>query len=375
MRNIEIPCIGGDGIGPEVIREGKKVLEAAASIENVRIEWLDFDINAERYLRENKLITDDELEELSKHKAIYFGALGDPRVKPGVLELGVIIKIRTYFDQFVNLRPVKLYPGIKSPIADKNPEDINIYFIRENTEDFYSDLGVISERNTSSISLTLNRKRYRISFDVKAMAEGIDTFSYQLGFLTEFGIERVMRYAFELAKEKNLKKVSTADKANVMPFYGLWRSIFQRVSKYYPNIENEILQADATAMWLVKRPEKFSVVVLPNLFGDIITDLGAAIQGGLGMAAGANINPDGTSMFEPIHGSAPSYKGKNVSNPLATIIAGELMLDFLGMKKASKIIDEKIAEMLTEGKVRTYDIGGNSKTQDVGDELVKKILS
>jgi len=375
MKTISIASIGGDGIGPEVIREGKKVIEAAASLEHINIEWVDYDFGAERYLKSGKLITDDELDELSKFKAIYFGALGDPRVPPGILELGIIIKIRTFFDQYINLRPVKLYPGVETPLKNKTPEDINIYFIRENTEDFYSDLGIkIEKKQDSEISFKLKRQKYSISFHIETKSENIDTFSYQLGFLTQFGVERVFKYAFEMAREKNIKKITTADKANVMPFYGLWREIFKKISENYPEIETENLQADALSMWLIKKPEKFSLVVLPNLFGDILTDLGAAIQGGLGIAPGGNINPEGTSMFEPIHGSAPSYKGKNISNPLATILAGSMMLEFLGLKKASKIIENKVSELLLEGKVRTYDLGGKSKTEDVGNELVKKIL-
>ncbi|MEM4091382.1 MAG: isocitrate/isopropylmalate dehydrogenase family protein [Thermoplasmatales archaeon] len=377
MNKLTIPCIAGDGIGPEVIREGKKVVEAALEMSNIDVEWIDYDIGAERYLKTGKLITEDELEEMKHYPAIYLGAVGDPRIKPGILEQGIIIRMRVFFDQYINLRPVKLYPGVESPLRDKKDTDIHFYIVRENTEDFYSDFGIkLDNGDPHEMNREMKRNMYSINFNVQSSYKGRGKYSYQLGYLTESNCERVFNYSFDLARKKGLKRVITADKANVMPIYDLWREVFDRVSSLNPDIKTDKYFADALSMWFVRKPETLTgVVVLPNLFGDILSDLGAAIQGGLGLAPGGNINPEGTSMFEPIHGSAPSYAGKNVANPIAAILAGSMLLDHVGLSSAANTIQSSVSKLLMEHKFRTYDLGGNSKTSEVGDQIVKIILN
>ncbi|HDM36056.1 MAG TPA: isocitrate/isopropylmalate dehydrogenase family protein [Candidatus Syntrophoarchaeum butanivorans] len=369
----KIPTIPGDGVGPEVIEEGKKVIEAVGDLEGFDIEWIHYDFGADRYLEHGELISEEELKELGQYRAIYLGALGDPRVEPGILELGILLKLRFFFDQYVNLRPVKLLEGVWTPIKDKRPEDIDFIVVRENTEDFYIGIGGRFKGGSSKVHLELIRELYQVKFDLDIETSS-DEIGYQIGVISREGAERVIEYAFNLAERKNMKRVTGIDKANVLSeMYSLWREVFFNVAERYPGIETEFNFIDAAAMWFVKNPEWYRVIVTPNLFGDILTDLGAMIQGGLGLAPGGNINPDGTSMFEPIHGSAPKYKGKNVVNPIATIWAGAMLLEHLGEDRGALRIIEAIKDVLREGKVRTYDLGGNSKTSEVGDEIVKKM--
>lgn len=369
----QIAVIPGDGIGPEVIREGIKVLGAAAeATPGLEFKFVDFPYGANHYLKTGELIPEEGPKQLSKMDAIYLGAVGDPRVKTGILEQGILLKLRFYFEQYVNLRPIKLYPGVPCPLRDKRPEDIDFYVVRENAEDFYVGLGGRC-RGRSKEELEVVRSIYRVKFGLDVDAEG-DEVAYQIGVVSRKGAERAIRYAFELAKRKGKKRVTSVDKANVLThIYSLWREVFERVARDYPDIETEFSFVDAICMWFVKNPEWYQVVVTPNMFGDIITDLGAMIQGGMGLAAGGNINPEGVSMFEPIHGSAPKHAGKNVANPLATILAGQMMLEQLGEQEAANKIEQAIIEVLKEGKVRTYDLGGKSSTSEVGDAVVEKI--
>ena len=373
MTRYRIAVIPGDGIGPEVIREGVKVLRAAAdAVGGVDLDFVEFPFGAEHYLMTKELIPEEALKELSRFDAIYLGALGDPRVPPGVLEQGILLRLRFYFDQYINLRPVKLYQGVPCPLVGKGPEHVNFYVVRENTEDFYVALGGRA-RGSSSAELDLLRSLYEAKFKLDIDIDR-DEIAYQLGVISRRGAERVIRYAFELARRKGKRRVTSVDKANVLSHvYGLWREVFESVARDYPEIETEFAFVDAVSMWFVKNPEWYQVVVTPNMFGDIITDLGAMIQGGLGLAPGGNINPDGVSMFEPIHGSAPKHAGKNVANPIATILAGQMMLEELGEKRAADVVEEAVAAVLREGKVRTYDLGGKSSTSEVGDEVVRKI--
>lgn len=369
----QIAVIPGDGIGPEVIREGIKVLGATAeATPGLEFKFVDFPYGANHYLKTGEIIPEEGLKQLSKMDAIYLGAVGDPRVKTGILEQGILLKLRFYFEQYVNLRPIKLYPGVPCPLRNKRPEDIDFYVVRENAEDFYVGLGGRC-RGRSKEELEVIRSIYRVKFGLDVDAEG-DEVAYQIGVVSRKGAERAIRYAFELAKRKGKKRVTSVDKANVLThIYSLWREVFERVARDYPDIETEFSFVDAICMWFVKNPEWYQVVVTPNMFGDIITDLGAMIQGGMGLAAGGNINPEGVSMFEPIHGSAPKHAGKNVANPLATILAGQMMLEQLGEQEAANKIEQAIIEVLKEGKVRTYDLGGKSSTSEVGDAVVEKI--
>ena len=370
-----IALIPGDGIGPEIIREGKKVIEAASRQYGLEINWIEYPFGTEHYLKTGELLPDSALKEIEDMDAIYFGAIGDPRVKPGILEKEILLKARFYFDQYINLRPIRLYKGVPCPLKDKNPEDINFYVVRENTEDFYIGIGGRFKTRANRDHLEILRKLYKAKIQVDFDLEQEEEMAYQIGLISRAGTQRVIKYAFELAQKKNLKRVTSVDKANVLTdIYGLWREVFEEVSGQYPDIETEFNFVDAITMYFVQKPEWFKVVVTPNMFGDIITDLAAMIQGGLGIAAGGNINPEGISMFEPIHGSAPDIAGKNISNPVATILSGAMMLDHLGEIKAAQAIEDAVEKVLSEGKVRSHDFGGNSSTEEVGDEIVKKMF-
>lgn len=369
-----IALFPGDGIGPEIIKEGKKVIDEAALKYGLEINWTEFPFGAEHYLKTGELLPDSALKEMEDMDAIYLGAVGDPRVKPGILEKEILLKARFYFDQYINLRPIRLYKGVPCPLKDKNPEDINFYVVRENTEDFYIGIGGRFKSKANQDHLEVLRKLYKAKIQVDFNLEPEEEIAYQIGLVSRPGSQRVIKYAFELAKKKNMNKVTSVDKANVLTdIYGLWRDIFEEVSSQYPDIQTEFNFVDAITMWFVRKPEWFKVVVTPNMFGDIITDLGAMIQGGLGIAAGGNINPEGISMFEPIHGSAPKYKGKSIANPIATILAGAMMLDCLGETKVAQAIEDAVEKVLSEGKIRSHDLGGNSSTIEVGDEVVKKL--
>jgi 3-isopropylmalate dehydrogenase len=370
--NYKIPVIEGDGIGPEIIAEGKKVLEAAADKYSFSLEWMHFDLGAEHYLKTGELVSEETLRELGRFPAIYLGAIGDPRVKPGVLEKGVLLAMRFYLDQYVNLRPVKLLEGVWTPLKDKTPKDIDFLVVRENTEDFYIGIGSRAHRGKSHVDFEVKRTLYNIKFglDIDTDSEEI---GLQIGEVSREGCQRVIKYAFEQA-QKRRHSVSSVDKANVLSdIYGFWREVFLDVAKNYPQVKYDFNFVDAITMWFVKNPEWFDVVVAPNMFGDIITDLGAMIQGGLGLAPGANLNPEGTSMFEPIHGSAPKYKGQNKVNPIATIWAGAMLLEHLGQPQAAADIVNAIERNLFEGRIKTYDLGGSSTTSEVGSEIARLV--
>lgn len=363
-----VASIGGDGIGPEILVEGRKVLDAAGERFGFDIQWDEYDLGADRYLADGTLLTEEDLKEIGQHKAIYFGSIGDPRVQPGVLEKGILLALRFYFDQYVNLRPIKLLPGVSTPLAGKGPEDIDFVVVRENTEDFYVGLGGrVKGPGVSRQELVLARELYNVKFGLDIESDA-DEIAYQVGVVSTQGSRRVISYAFDMAERRN-KKLASVDKANVLSdVYGLWREVFSSVGADHPSVATEYMFVDAITMWFVKNPEWFDVVVTPNMFGDIITDLGAMIQGGLGLAPGGNINPAGTSMFEPIHGSAPKYKGQNRANPIATIWAGSLLLDHLGEQEAAAAVVSAIASSITDGVV-TKDMGGSTGTSGVGDHI------
>ena len=351
-----IAVIRGDGIGSEIISEGMKVLEAASEREGFELEWFEYPHGAEHYLKTGELISEATLKELERRDAIYFGSIGDPRVEPGVLEQGILLTMRFYFDQYVNLRPVKLLEGVSTPLVGKGPADIDFSVVRENTEDFYVGIGGrASGKNKKRDELEVLRNLYTIKFGVDIETDA-DELAYQIGVVTREGCERVMRFAFELAKKEGKKKVTSVDKANVLTHsYGFWREVFNEVASEYPDIDTEFNFVDAICMWFVKNPEWYQVVVAPNMFGDIITDLGAMIQGGLGLAPCGNINPDG------------------FSNQIATIWAGALLLADLGEDTAAETVLTAIESVLRTGKVKTYDLGGNSSTSEVGDAIVSEI--
>ncbi len=348
----KIGIIPGDGVGPEVIREGLKVLKSAGEKFGIKYDFVNYDFGGERYLKTGEVLPDSTLKEFKQLDAILLGAVGHPEVKTGILEQGLLLKIRFGLDQYINLRPVKLFPGVDTPLANKKPEDIDYCVVRENTEGAYCGSGGFFKKGTS---------------DEIAIQESINT---------KKGVERCVRYAYELTKGRNKKKELTlSDKANVLTFEGdLWRRTFRQVGKEYPEIKQNFALVDATCMWMVKNPEWFDVIVTSNLFGDIITDLAAVTQGGMGIAAGANINPEGVSMFEPIHGSAPKYTGKNVICPLATIAAGAMMLKILGEEEAAKTIEKAIMKLTGEGRIKSLQAGRMGlSTEEVGDLVAKFI--
>ncbi len=367
----KIAVIPGDGIGKEVVEEAVKVLNSVGEVFNIEFKFDYFPYGAEYYLKTGKTLEEDDLKELSKYNAILFGAVGDPRVKPGILEQGILLKLRFYFDLYVNLRPVKALPNVNIPISGKNYKDINFYVVRENTEDFYVGIGDRTREN-KKIKLEVLRELYKLKFDVDFEKNGSEEIAYQIGVISKEGARRVIEYAFKLAEYKGLRKVTSVDKANVLTYvYSLWRDVFEEVARKYSNIEYEHVFVDAMAMFMVTKPEAFDVVVTPNMFGDILTDLGAAIQGGIGLAPSGNIG-DKIAMFEPVHGSAPDIKGKGIANPIATILSSALMLDYLGEKEAAETVEKAVEDVLANG-IATPDMGGKNKTQEVGDAIAKRV--
>ncbi|MEA3386624.1 MAG: 3-isopropylmalate dehydrogenase [Thermodesulfobacteriota bacterium] len=350
MNTYKIGVIPGDGTGPEVITEGVKVLKAASDRFGFELNFTWYDYGGERYLRTGEVLPEGAVEDLRQYKAVYLGAIGHPDVKPGILEKGILLALRFALDQYINLRPVILYPGVDTPLKDKGPEDINFVVVRENTEGLYAGAGGVLKKDTP---------------DEVAVQESINT---------RKGVERCIRYAFEYCKRRNQrKKLTLCGKTNVLTYaFDLWERTFYDVAREYPDIATDYAHVDATCMWMVKNPEWFDVIVTDNMFGDIITDLGAMIQGGMGIAAGGNLNPEGVSMFEPIGGSAPKYTGKNVINPLAAICAGQMMLDYLGEIEAAKAIEEAVK------KVVSQDLKGLSAgkmgygTTEVGDLVMEE---
>jgi len=351
-KTYNIAVIPGDGTGPEVVAEGIKVLNAVSQSSGFKLNLNYYDFGGDRYLRTGEVLPDSALEELKKHHAIFLGAIGHPDVKPGILEKGILLRIRFELDQYINLRPVKLYPGVDCPLKGKGPEDIDFVVIRENTEGLYSGAGGFHKKGTG------------------------DEVAIQVSINTRKGVERCIRYAFEYCKNRNKdNKLTLCGKTNVLTFaFDLWERTFYEVAKDYPDIKTDYAHVDAITMWFVKNPEWFDVIVTDNMFGDIITDLGAMIQGGMGIAAGGNINPEGVSMFEPIGGSAPKYKGKNMINPLAAISAAGLMLEHIGETDAGRRIERAIIEV-TSKHLKSLSAGQMGyTTTEVGD-LVARYVS
>lgn len=348
----KIAVIGGDGTGPEVVAEALKVMSAVAKMKGFEYKTTEFDFGGERYMRTGEVLPENASAELRKFDTVLLGAIGHPDVKPGILEKGILLRLRFELDQYINLRPVKLYPGVDCPLKNKKPEDIDFVVVRENSEDFYVGTGGTMKVGTP------------------------DEIAIQTGITTRKGVERCLRYAFELCRKRDRKKMLTlVHKTNVLTYAGdLWWRAFNEIGpKEYPDIKLDYAHVDATTMWFVKNPEYFDVLVTSNLFGDIITDLGAMIQGGMGIAAGGNINPEGVSMFEPIGGSAPKYTGKKVINPLAAICAMGMMLDQLGEHEAAVSVEEAV-KTITGTKLKSLAAGKMGySTTEVGDLVVEAL--
>ncbi len=368
----KVGVIQGDGIGPEVVREARKVLDVACERNGVSLEFEEFPLGAAHHLRTGEVLSDDTLSRLEGKDAILLGAMGDPRVKPGVLEKGVLLRLRFHFDQYVNLRPVQLFDGVPSPLAGDRRR-VDMFFVRENTEDFYVGLGGRVARGRSRTDLDLVRKAYEAKFDIGIDLKDEEELAFQIGVITKGGADRVVDFAFALAEQKRLDLVTSVDKANVLTdVYGLWREAVERSSKRH-GIASEFLYVDAVALHMVRNPERFRMLVTPNLFGDILTDLGAALQGGLGFAPSGNINPHGTSMFEPVHGSAPDIAGKGLANPVGAILSSALMLQTLGHAKAADEVERAVRDVLAGGKHLTADAGGRTSTSQMGDAIAERL--
>jgi 3-isopropylmalate dehydrogenase len=351
MNNYKIAVIAGDGTGPEVIREGLKVLQAASQKFGFKYTTVEYDFGGARYLRTNEILPPTAISELKTFDAIYLGAIGHPDVKPGILEKGILLKLRFDLNQYINLRPVQLYDERFCPLKGKKPADINFTVVRENSEGIYKGLGSFENKGTK------------------------DEIAIQISHNTRSGVERCIRYAFEFARKYGRRKQLTlCGKTNVLTFaWDLWERTFYEVGKEYPDIKTDYAHVDAITMWFVKNPEWFDVIVTDNIFGDIITDLAAMIQGGMGIASGGNINPEGVSMFEPIGGSAPKYTGKNVINPLAAVGAGAMLLRELGESQAAGAIEKSIRTVVTT-KLKDLAAGKMGfSTTEVGDLVVKHL--
>ena len=353
MKTYKIGIMGGDGTGPEVTVEAVKVMDAAAAKFGFKIEKTDYDFGGERYKRTGEILPDGAIAELKKQDAILLGAIGHPDVKPGILEKGLLLGMRFALDQYINLRPVRLLPGVETPIKDKGPKEIDYVVVRENSGDIYTGSGGLMMKDTPHEVAT------------------------QTAVYTRFQVDRCLKYAFEYARKYGKKArgvgsentLALVGKTNVLTYlYDLWERAFHEMGeKDYPDIRRDYYHVDATCMWMVKSPEWFDVLVTGNLFGDIITDLGAMTQGGMGIAAGGNINPEGVSMFEPIGGSAPKYTGMGVINPLAAICAMQMMLETLGEEAAAKKIDDAV-RYVTANKIKSLAAKQMGyTTSEVGD--------
>jgi len=346
-KKLKVAVIGGDGTGPEVAAEGVKVLEAVCSAEGIPLETRDFDFGGDRYLRTGEIVPPGALEDLAGFDAVLLGAIGHPDVAPGILERGLLLTLRFHFDQYINLRPVKLFPGVQTPLKDKGPSEIDFVVVRENTEDLYTGVGGFLKKGTP------------------------DEVATQTAIYTRKGCERCIRWAFDYTRKRNkTKKLTLVAKTNVLIFgHDLWWRTFQEVAREYPDITPDYNHVDACCMWMVKNPEFYDVIVTTNMFGDIITDLAGILQGGMGVAAGGNINPEpgGTSMFEPMGGSAPKYTGQNVINPIAAINAAGMMLDFLGEAKAGAAVENAVVKIINT-KIKSLAAGKMGQgTRQVGD--------
>lgn len=349
MTTHRLAILGGDGIGPEVVEQGLKVLDVVQKAEGFDTERVDYDLGGRRYLDTGEVLSDETLEDLRNHDAIYLGAVGTPDVPPGVIERGLLLKLRFAFDQFVNLRPVRLYDGVTSPIAGLTPERCDMVVIRENTESVYAGAGGTLYKGTPAEVAT------------------------QESVNTRHGVERVIRHAFDVAHARPRRKLTLAHKTNVLVHAGdLWWRTFNEVGEEYPDVERDYVHIDAACLFFVTQPERFDTLVTENLFGDIITDLGAAVQGGIGLATSGNLDPtrNAPSMFEPVHGSAPDIAGQNLADPTAAVLALGLLLDHLGESAAAGRIDRAVAEWLAErGRNANGEVGYS--TDRVGDRLAE----
>lgn len=350
MKTYNIGVISGDGIGPEVVEEGLKVLRTLAETEDFDCNLVDYPYSGGYYLKTKELVPERVIDEWRDLDAVFLGAIGHPDVEPGLVERSVILGLRFGLDLYINLRPIKLYAEHLCPLKDKGPEDIDFTVVRENTEGLYAQIGGFLKQGTPDEVATVT------------------------GVYTRKGVERAIRYSFELARERAAgrengrpPRLTLVDKSNAIRPQDIWRRTYDQVAEEYPDVEKDYAYVDACTMWMLKNPEWFDTIVTTNLFGDIITDLGAMLQGGMGIAASGNLHPGKTSMFEPIHGSAPKYAGQNVACPLGAIMAVSMMLDYLGEKRAAQRVENAVAQLLSSGAIPSADSRSGLSTTHVGD--------
>ncbi len=348
VKSYRIGVLGGDGIGPEVTAEAVKVLKVIAKKHGFGCEFVDYPFGADYHQKTSELIPESAFREIETLDSVLLGAIGDPRYKPGFLEFGIVMRLRKGLDLYVNLRPIKLYAEHLCPLKNKKPSDVDILVCRENTEDAYCTEPKFVNKGTPD-EVASQEMRY-----------------------TRKGTERIIRYAYDRARERR-KKLTLVDKANAIQSHDLWRRVYDEVGKEYPDIAKDYAFVDATCMWMVKNPEAFDTIVTTNMFGDIITDLGAMIQGGLGIAAGGNIHPGKVSVFEPIHGSAPKYRGMKKANPLAAILAGGMLLEHVGERKSGALIENAVISLLTSGKIQSIGTDSGIPTDRIGDMVVEEL--
>ena len=343
-KHYKIAVLPGDGIGPEVTHQAVEILRLVGEIRGYSLDLTTYPFGAEHYLKTKETFPPSALEEMRGHDAILLGAIGDPRLPVGMLERAIISGIRFGLDLYVNLRPVKLYAEDLCPLKGKTPKDIDMVVVRENTEDVYAGIGGFLKKGTP------------------------DEVAVQEMIFTRKGVERVIRYAFDLARSRaRTRKLTLVDKANAVGAMDLWTRVFEEVGKAYADITRDHAYIDAACMWMVKNPESFDTIVVSNMFGDILTDLGAAIQGGMGIAASGNIHPGKVSMFEPIHGSAPKHAGKNVASPIGSILAAQMLLSYVGETEGAELIEESVAELFATGKLRSAGTDSGVGTREQGD--------
>jgi 3-isopropylmalate dehydrogenase len=349
-RSYNVAVVPGDGIGPEVVEQGLRVLERVSSMEGFAVSTTRYPFGADHFLKTQEVFPDSAFEEVKQQDAILLGAIGDPRIPVGHLEFGIIARMRFGLDLYVNLRPVKLYAEHLCPLKDKKPADVDFVVVRENTEDAYAGSFGYFKKGTP------------------------DEVATQQMIFTRKGTERVMRYAFELARKRGkAKKLTMVDKANAVRAMNLWTRTFEELGAEFPDIQREHAYVDAACMWCVKNPEWFDTVVTSNMFGDILTDLAAMVQGGMGVAASGNLHPGRVSLFEPIHGSAPKYTGKNVANPIATIMAVQMMLDYLGETRAAARVEEAVAGLLRSKRIPSVGSDSGLSTSQIGDMVLEEL--
>ncbi|HEX6303122.1 MAG TPA: 3-isopropylmalate dehydrogenase [Anaerolineales bacterium] len=356
MKTYNVGVLSGDGIGPEVVEEGLKVLRTITKNEDFDCNLVDYPYSGAYYLKTRELVPERVIDEWRGLDAVFLGAIGHPDVEPGLVERSVILGLRFGLDLYINLRPIKLYAEHLCPLKDKAPEDIDFTVVRENTEGLYAQIGGFLKKGTPDEVATVT------------------------GVYTRKGVERAIRYAFDLSRERAASRdngrpprLTLVDKSNAIRPQDIWRRTFDEVAAEYPDVEKDYAYVDACTMWMLKKPEWFDTIVTTNLFGDIITDLGAMLQGGMGIAASGNIHPGKTSMFEPIHGSAPKYTGQNVACPLGAIMAVSMMLDYLGEKKAAQRIENAVAQLLSSGAIPSADSRSGLSTNQVGDMVVEAL--